>query len=93
MSGRAIPTFWQPLRSNACTTTALLVGLALAVPMTAYAAPKSSASTANLDAPLTGKYQRPLRQKLAEEPAGLAPVQNSVFRFWPSAWARDFFDA
>lgn len=74
MSGRTIPTCWQPLRSNACTTTALLV--ALAVPMTAYAAPKSSVSTVNLDAPLTAKYQRPLRQKVAEEPAGLAPVQT-----------------
>jgi hypothetical protein len=101
MSCQTIPICRQLLRTNAIVTaTALLVGLALVVPITATAAPEISGtpeavsvdaqhsslkeilsglhqrfdvqfqSTANLDAPLTGTYQGPLRQVLARLLAG-----------------------
>ncbi len=100
MSSWTIPACRQSLRTNGISATALLVGLALVAPITAFAAPEISGSpdavsidaqhssikeilselhqrfdiqfqsTANLDAPLTGTYQGPLRQIVARLLAG-----------------------
>lgn len=100
MSSWTIPACRQSLRTNGISVAALLVGLALVAPITAFAAPEISGSpdavsidaqhssikeilselhqrfdiqfqsTANLDAPLTGTYQGPLRQIVARLLAG-----------------------